>query len=1338
MTAKRPGFLFIVAMLVQSLVFNTTAFAQLPSNNPDDYDLEKYEREHQREKEKIRPLREALKRAQDQLERDQAKVRDLKGKVDTAKANLDRAQDALKSVKEQQRGLEETRRSLRQQIDAAKGNLERAQNDLRGAREAVQQAEARIAPFKDKLQQAQADVQREQDKVRAADGDVRAAAQDVQKEEREVERIQREIDEVKRKMAEEEQKEQKDKEDDARDDAEDRADDQKPNDPANPDAGKEKERRKRERRDRRENRKRDRERGPKKGLEERLRQLEQRKERNEQQLAAARQKHQAAEGVKAQAQQGVDRAERELAGIRSQIGNAENELQSAKSRAQQAERQVESLRGDISSKETQLENTKNQEQQLKAREQQEESNVQAARGELQSAQGALPGAQAELDRSRDQVQAAKAQVEQAQQGEDRAERRVEEVRRNIEQGRRHFEELGREHGTRDGERGGAEQARQQGQAAGLDQGRDDGTNDGTQESIRRAQERGQDEGIRVGNDAGARDGERKGAVDGARDGLSEGTAEGLQQAYRKGYDVGYADGNSTGRDSQAYKQGETKGLARGLQDAIDEARPLEKKSYDSTEQGYLQAQLKQVNIGDEVISQDFKGLQDRKERRKGDRRRPRDGRAGHGHHEGGMPHQRFRQDYQQAYDRAFDSAFQDSYNRVYDIEFDRAYDQAYSSAYSNAASQPQNDVYRRSYEDAYASAYRSMYQRRYDEVYRAEKSIAFNDAVAANRNDAGQIAKGNADGVRQGSHDRGYKIGRDTAYRANIDGEKAKAIAKGKAAADNYYQNNAVLLFESVELFDADGDKFNRPGEAVDVLIKLKNFGLKPGVGAREGYVGNDTLAVTAAQVATEALPGQSQIQILRRAKITVKPSAKDGAKAKLSFEMTDGARALSKKSFDFVAQYPVESAVEGLKATLAPGAKQKFKITLKNRAATTQKITLNLASDASIVKSTVAKTQTIELKKAETKTINGEFTALESGFLLKSPIAVSAVKDGALWATAHEGAISVAKKFKFTEKSKSLLISSGETAKGTSVLYQSGGVDVWDYRMDTSRMEGTTVGKYASKVVQVLADGGLTLEVDVAQALKKHFTKGGTLVIWGDNMAESRDVTTLLQGLGVNVGRSEAFEGTLVGAGAFGDINPVLKGSIAIVDDGASLRGQGLMKAGDREMALMSFQGAMKTTYGRVFVIAADPAELGAETVKKILARIDSLSLSFEKKLAAVKADVKALSLLMSDIRDEVVEAELDEKPLYYKDFGTNNRIQRVIEKLLYEKSASTQLKEAIVNYYPYVIGLVNSLTKEKPYALKVVEIKPKSAPKTWKQMYCEKAALRADEKNAVNAVCQ
>lgn len=1315
---KKPGFLFLIAILVQSLVFSPTAFAQLPSNNPDDYDLEKYERELQQERERLRPLRENLKRAQDQLERDQAKVRDLKSKVDSAKANLDRAQDALKSVKDQQRGLEDTRRALRQQIDAAKAGLDRAQNEVRDARQAVQQAEARIAPVKDKLQAAQADLQREQEKVRATENDVRAAAQEVQKEEREGERLQREIDDVKRKMAEEDQK---DRDEDARDDAEDRADDAKPADPANPDAGKEKERRKRERRERRENRKRDRERGPKKSLEERLRQLEQRKAQNDQQIAQARQKLAQAEAVKAQAQQGVERAERELAGIRASIGNAEAELQAARNRAQQAERQVDTLRAEVSSKESQLENTKNQEQQLRAREQQEENNVQSARNELQGAQGALPGAQAELDRSRDQAQAAKNQVEQAQRGEERAQNRVEQVRRNIEQGRRHFEELGREHGSRDGERGGAEEARQQGQAAGADQGRDDGNREGTQESIRRAEARGQDEGVRVGNDAGARDGERQGGVDGARDGLSEGTAEGLQQAYRRGYDVGYDDGQNTGRDTQAYQQGEAKGLARGLQDAIDEAKPLEKKSYDTTEAGYLQAQLKSVNLGDEVLSQGFKGLQDRAEKRRGDRRGPRDGRRGFDRHDGGMPHQRFRADYDQAYDRAFESAFRDSYNRVYDVEFDRAYDQAYSVAFGNAAAQPQNDVYRRSYEDAYAGAYRATYQRRYNDVYRAEKSIAFDNAVAANRNDAGRIAKGTADGVRQGSYDRGFKIGRDNAYRANIEGEKAKSIAKGKAAADSYYQNNAVLLFESVELFDADGDKFNRPGEAVDVLIKLKNFGLKPGAGVREGYVGNDALAISSAQISTEALPGQSQIQILRRAKIAVKPTTKDGAKAKLIFEMTDGARTLGKKSFDFVAQYPVESSVEGLKATLAPGAKQKFKIVLRNRAATPQKVTLTLDSDAAIVKSSVAKTSVVELKKAETKTITGEFTALESGFLLKSPITVTTQKDGVAWATSYEGAISVAKKYKLSDKSKSFLISSGETARGTSVLYQSGGVDVWDYRVDTNRMDGSTVGKYVGKIVQVIADGGLTLETDVAQALKRHFTKGGTLVIWGDRVGDSRDVTTLLQSVGVNVGRAEGFEGALQGVGVFSDLGSPLKGSVATVDDGASLRGQALLKAGEREVALMSFQGAMKTTYGRVFVIAANPAELGTDVVKKILSRVEALSLSFEKKLAGLKADPKGLALVMSDIRDEVVEAELDEKPLYYKDFGGNNRIQRVIEKVLFDKATGAQLKEALVDYYPYVIGLVNSLTKEKPYAQKVVDLKTKASPKTWKQLYCE-----------------
>lgn|GEM_PF-6745585 len=1295
-------------LAVLALLMSAVAPAQLPGSQYDDYDLEKYQGQLQEERRQFKPLKDQLENSKNQHEQNQSKLQNAKAKLEQLRNQIQSSQAELKSTRDQLSGMEGQRKSLRQAIDAAKANLPGLQSSLQQVTAEVAQLEQQLGPYKGEIDRLVDGVRQAQQELNQAQNKVQQATQQLNKQVAEGQRIDGEIAEVKQKLAEIENKPDR------------------PNKPSEPPAGG--------------SGPNDEERGGrKKKLEERLQKLTERKAQNEGEIQAAQAQVSAAEGEASKAQNQVASAKSALDQLQAKVGDIQRRYTQALESKRSLAAQVQKLSEEIQTKQAQLEATKNQEDALKAKEQQLENQLAQLRGQLPGVEQELAQAQSQVEQSKNQLQAARQAVEQAKGEVDRAEAKLQQIQNNIEAARRHLENLGSQHGAADGQRGASQEAEQAGSAAGVDQGREDGTRDGQEEAVRRARAAGEAEGQRIGNEVGVQDGGRQGAIDGERDGRREGTAAGLKRAYKTGYDSGYANGLSTGGDSQAYQTGNARGMAQGLIDAVNEAKPLEKKSYDQTEAGYLNAPLKSINLGDDLVTNNFKGLQQRKagDKRRGDRRGPRDGRRGHGHRDGGLPHPRLKQFYLAAYDNAFQSAFQDTYARVYDVEFDRAYQRSYNQYYGEYANQNRQDVYKQAYDSAYGSAYESGYRQRYSVVYANEKDNAYDVAFNANKNDAGKMAEGQTDGLRQGSFDKGYKDGRNTAYQANIEIEKQKAIAKGKKSADDYYQNNAVLSFGSVEVMEQDGDKFYRPGELVDVSISLKNFGLKAGQGYSEILKGNDVLAISEGEIATADLPAQSQIRIFRKGKIQVKPTAKDGSKAKLSFEMKNSDQVLARKNFEMTAQYVVELSVEGIQGTLAPGAKKKVKLTLKNRASTPQKVKMLFNIDGEILKTTVAAQSEIELKKNETKVINGEIQGLESGFLLKSPVDVVLMKGEIAWSVAHNGGITVAKKYTLNSKAKGILISSGQTAKGTSALYQSGGLDVWDYRVDTARMAGSTVEKYSGKIVQVLADRGLTLEIDVNQAIKKHYSRGGTVVIWGSEINESKEIQTMLNAWGIEAARSENFDGELLGSGAFSDLKLKLKSEIQPLVI-KTVRGQSLLKAGDLSVMASHFQGAMKTQYSRVFVIGLNPADLGVKEVQKILARIESLGLDWNKKLTATKANVANLTLAFSDIRDEVVEAEVDEKSLYFKDFGRNNRIQRLIEQLLFAKSISAQLKDAVIGYYPYVQGLVNSLTKEKPFAEKVLLIKPDAKSKTWKDQYCLKFKDVEAAKEQVATFCK
>lgn len=1267
---------------------------QLPSQSYDDYDIEKYQQLVQKERRQLRPLQEEAKDLREQKERLEKRVNQLQQSIQQLQTEIQRLEQQLaeNKLKQDQSG--------QQQADLP-ATIQRLKNEIQEKRSQLAQLSSRIA-----------ELEREQG---PASGEIASLQSEIATLESQLSQIEQNVGNTNSAIATAEQKLN-------------RLEEQITRLKAGESGGGRPERGERPGR------------GERGGgdREARLAKLEQEKVETAAELDQLKTKIQKQQQNQQRVSQQINQKKSRLAQLQSQTGGSAAQLTQLKNQETQIKNQIQNLERQWAAAEGQSNQTGSSLEQLKAEEARLRQALQAKQQQLANQTQALNGVKPQLGNVTAKLQALQPRLQQQKAELDKAQVRLTAVEQNVEKAREILSRIGSRHGAEDGERNGANEGTFVGAAAGQEDGFNYGRQDGLDESIRIARANGDADGVRMGTETGHRDGSRQGTIDGEREGQSQGQAAGLKQAYKDGYGKGYQDGSNTGRDESAYFIGQERGRAQGLMDAMEEAKPLERKAYQAVEATYLGAALKKVSLGDELVSRDFDGLQQRKNKgRKGERRKARNNRGGHGPREGRLPHPRLKAFYQNAYDQAFDQSFGNAYERAYDFAYERASNQAYDRAYEQFVNTSQSGEYKDAYDRAYSQSYNESYRSRYNTVYAREKDIAYDKAFALARQDQQQIADGFAEGLRIGSQDKGFKDGRADAYAKNIESEKQKATDRGTQAAHSLYMNNAVLKFVSVDWMDQDGDGFFRPGETIDLMFRLKNFGLKSATELSEKYSGIQNLQTTLADQNSGEIPAQSEVTILRRARLMIAAGTKDQSQIGLNFELVNGSQLLGQRKFSTKARYPVDLLVENTSGRMEPGASRKATIKLKNRSATLQKVNLMVALDKEILQTSLRESTALELKANEARTIALPLKALESGFLLSSPIEVKVLKGEKLWAQTHQAGISVVKKYSTGSASRSLVISSGQTPRGTARLFQSGKADVWDFRVDSNKIGSKTIGKYKGKIIQIMGDSGLNLTDDAIAALKSHYRNAGSLIVWGSDLRSSKDLEELLATYNIQVDPAQSFDGQLKGTGAFSDLNPKVSGFVSPVSI-KSVLGAGLLKADGTNVMMMTLTGATKSQYGRLFVVGTSPDALGAAMVKKIVDRVAALSAGWDKKLNAAKTNAEGLRLVMSDIRDEVALAEADSSWIYYKEFGRNNRIQRLIEQVLFSSSVSAQVKTALAKYYPYVHGLVAGLGSEKPFAEKVLLIKSSSSSRSWKQQYCDKFKTDEGEKETVARLCK
>nr|MDA8131594.1 hypothetical protein [Elusimicrobiota bacterium] len=368
---------------------------------------------------------------------------------------------------------------------------------------------------------------------------------------------------------------------------------------------------------------------------------------------------------------------------------------------------------------------------------------------------------------------------------------------------------------------------------GADRGIWEGRREGHRDGIRAGEMDGRRNGIydgdRNGRAAGRRDGwgvdQAAGTLNGSRDGQNAGTSNGTAAGQKRCYDEGYAGGYNAvyaaakeegEKDPASYKAGYAKGQADA---AVIEVENGQKAGYQagfSQRETEIQNSLTTKEAVRGLLEKSILELDGRKtlpiELVRSGYTTPEETQAyNNGYREG----------YQNAYRRAYEEGKREGYRESYDMAYRRAYDEQYAISYRDGYAEGREQGYQEAYSAAYNSAYAAYYQEYSGREYAEQRTQGTRDGRVAGQNEG--FAAGCAEATK-----RGYKEGYEKMAAQVYPGAFEAGKKAGIAAADKYYQENAVLKVTSVSLYDENGNGKFEAGENVLMRAEIKNFGFQP------------------------------------------------------------------------------------------------------------------------------------------------------------------------------------------------------------------------------------------------------------------------------------------------------------------------------------------------------------------------------------------------------------------------------------------------------------------------------------------------------------------------------
>ncbi len=967
------------------------------------------------------------------------------------------------------------------------------------------------------------------------------------------------------------------------------------------------------------------------------------------------------------------------------LSNLNSQLSSKNSQVSQAESQLQSSKNDLVSNGRKLEASRRESQSLESQISSLQRDQDVARREVQERERAR-------NLAADEVQSRSREVEISR-------RNLESTRRNVQLARQILEDQAIEQGANDGQREGSEL----GTSRGSRDGEAAGTRDGRENGIRDGRQRDYEAGYASGKSKATADAIAKSDVDatanGTRDGLAQGKIDGLKNAYNLGLNEGLKHGAETGSDREAYAIGRKEGEAAGLAKAVEDAKPQEGLGYKDKENEYLNAPLKKVVVGDQTLAQKFEGLQGRFSEEGDDRYyRPQPG---------NLPHPRLERFYLEAYDQSYrtelSATYRSVYRRQYDANYNSSYRRLYDENYRVRYTDSEKSGYDRGYSDTYQKQYDANYKVRYAAVYEQNYDLNYEKFKL----DVAERARGFKDGNRTASKAKGYDEGFRANYAANIEIEKKKAYAAGQLRAKTLYDNNAVILVSSLELKEVDADGINRPGESLAVVMKLKNFGLKSKTDLNSEILESQgSLVVAQGKVAAGVVPAQSDATVVVPVQSSIAKSAVDGSSLQALVKATTGQTLHASQRLALNIQYPAKALITNFDGILIPGLATSVKIKVNNRSKSVQNLVINVATDSTKVDSAQTQLVVTNLQPGATQDLDLVLTGKMEARFEETPLELSTSQNQNQFAMLEKMNLTIIRKHSPTADSKGLIISSNLAVGAGKKLFGLDKLDTWDLRVDGSIAELAKISSYQTKIVHVLADLNSSVDAKTAETLKQLIAKNGTVVLWGSRLDRSQLAQAVLQNAGISVTQASQLNGQILGIEKLKGMTANYSGEISILRVN-SQKGTYSLNSSSGVLGTITAGNGIDERTGQTVVMGLDMLGLDDVAVKAIIEKVEILKSSFDEKLKlAVTSPSANMTLVIQDMIDEMISAELLGTGNFYKNNSERNKIFRAGRRMIGENGRNSAQAKELSKAYPILMDVINKrLNKEKWRAELVVE---------------------------------
>jgi hypothetical protein len=1040
-----------------------------------------------------------------------------------------------------------------------------------------------------------------------------------------------------------------------------------------------------------------------------------------------------------QNEQAVPRLESEASTLQNQVGSTEKVIEDLKAKLagagtdaekQEIQKQIDAQTGILNNLKSQLSSKQREAQQAKSRLEEARNQLTQNGRKLESNRREAQGLESQISDLQRQIEVARRETLERQRARDLAEnemqsrarevevteRNVENVRRNIQIARQILEDQGTEQGANDGQREGLELGTQRGSRDGQSVGSTDGRNQGIKDGRARDYNTGYANGQSRATQDALRQSEADAQKNATRDGLEQGRIDGLKNAYNLGLQEGLKHGAETGSDREAYNQGRKEGEAAGLAKAVEDAKPQEPLGYQDKEREYLNAPLKNVVVGDPSLANKFEGVQGRFSEDGDDRYyRPQPG---------NLPHNRLERFYMDSYDRSYRRELGETYRATYRREYDLSYNESYRRLYDEnfRVKYPDSEKsgYDKGYADTYQPQYDSNYRVRYAEIYKINYDANFEKFKL----DVNERARGFKDGNRTASKAKGYDEGFRAAYAANIEIEKKKAYAAGVARAKQLYDNNPIIQVLSLDLKDVDADGINRPGENLSVVMKLKNFGLKSKIDLASLLTDTaGSIQVTQARINTGVIPEQSNATVVVPVQSLVPASAVDGKALSVTLQAVSGQTIHASERKTLAVQFPTQISIVGFDGILIPGVSTAVKLRVLNRSKSVQNLNVSVAVDTSKVDIAQNQFQVSQLQPKTEQEVTLNLTGKLEARFEESPLEIKTAQGALQFAMNVGQSMTIIRKHSPTADSKGLIISQNLAVGAGKKLFGLENLDTWDLRVDGSISNKSVLASYKGKIIHVLADSGSSADAQTLTVLKQFIAENGSVMIWGGSLNRTSLGQGLMEALGVSVVQNQVLNGTIQGIEKMRGLSVNYQGELSILRHN-SQKGSYALNSSVGVPGVIVFGNGIDSKTAQVAVLGLDLMNVDETSAKALINQVEVIRSSFDEKMKrAWESPSQQMWLVVQDMVDEMLAAELLGTGNFYKNNSENNKLFRAGKRMIADAGRNSAQARELAKAYPLLMETIEKrLSKEKWRAELVLEKRHGSFvnARNLKDLYC------------------